>query len=179
MRTGRSLTVCWSQLLGGGVCSGGCLLPGEGVCSWGGVCLGGVSAPGGCLLPGGVCSWGLSALGGGVVSALGGSAPRGVYPTMHWGRHPSPLWTDRRLWKYYLGPTSLRPVIKDFCDWRRVWRWLNYQRACKRFQQCTSKHCSPCLSYFHGRQTFQLVRSRFEPNPELIISGTCHVINLK
>ena len=75
-------------------------------CSWGGVsgprgCLvwGGVSGPrgvagpGGCLVRGGVCSQGDG------------------YPSMHWGRHPFPLWTDRRLWKYYLGPTSLRPVI--------------------------------------------------------------------
>ena len=77
MRTGCSLTVCWSQLPGG-VCSrGGCLL--RGVCSGGGS----------------VCSGG------------------GVYPSMHWGRHPScPLWTDRCLWKYYLGPTSLRPVTR-------------------------------------------------------------------
>ena len=56
MRTGHSLTVCWSLLprgvsaLVGGVCSsGGCLLQG-GVCSWG------VSVPGGwCLLRGCVC----------------------------------------------------------------------------------------------------------------------------
>ena len=65
MRTGRSLTVCWSLLPGGGVCS------------------------------------------------------RGVYPSMYWGRHPSsPLWTDRRLWKYYLGPTSLRPVMKRILMYR-------------------------------------------------------------
>ena len=58
MRTGRSYTVCWSLLPGGGVCSGGvcsqgggCLLLGGGVCSWGG-CLVGGSAPGGCLLGG-------------------------------------------------------------------------------------------------------------------------------
>ena len=51
MRTGRSLTVCWILLLGGGVCSqGGCLLLG-GVVSAPGECLlpGGGSAPGGCI----------------------------------------------------------------------------------------------------------------------------------
>ena len=57
MHTSRLLTICWS------------LLPGGGVCSWGGVCSGGVSAQGG------ACSQG--------VSALGMSAPRGVYPSMH------------------------------------------------------------------------------------------------
>ena len=73
MRTGRSLTVCWNLLLGGGVsalggvCSRGCLL--RGVSAWGGVC------SGGCLL------LGVSALG---VSALGGVCSRGVwYPSMH------------------------------------------------------------------------------------------------
>ena len=76
MRTGRSLTVCWSQLPGevcslvgggcsqggvcsGGVCSGGCLLWGEGVCFWGGcLLLWGLLPGGGGLLPGGVCSGG-------------------------------------------------------------------------------------------------------------------------
>ena len=35
------------------------------------------------------------------------------YPPWDWpARHAGipPLWTDTRLWKYYLGPTSLRPV---------------------------------------------------------------------
>ena len=64
MRTGRSLTVCWSQL------------PGAGAGVW----------------------------------SRGGSGAGGVYPSMHWGRPP--LWIDRRLWKYYLGPTSLRPVTR-------------------------------------------------------------------
>ena len=85
MRTGRSLTVCWSLFPGregggrgvcvsssqGGVCSGGVSAPGD-ICSGGGVsanqggggvCSGGVSASwGGCLLWG-VCSRGVSALG--------------------------------------------------------------------------------------------------------------------
>ena len=56
MRTGRSLTVCWS-LLPGGVCSGG--VSAQGVSAPGGVC------SRGCLLPGGVCS-----RGGGVCSRI-------------------------------------------------------------------------------------------------------------
>ena len=139
MRTGSSLTVCWSLLPGGGgagtggvwsgvgvvwecvvggVWSGGCLLLGglvRGFCSWrGGVCsLGGlvwgVSSLG-VPAPGGVCSLGGSDQGGLVQGGLvrGLSAPRGD-PSMHWSRPP--LWTDRHLWKYYLGPTSLLPVI--------------------------------------------------------------------
>ena len=63
MRTGRSLTVCWS------------LLPG-----------GGVSAP------------------------RGSAWSRGYIPACTEADTP-PSWTDTRLWKYYLGPTSLRPVI--------------------------------------------------------------------
>ena len=52
------------------------------------VCFPGGSAPGGCLLPRG-CLLGGCLLEG--VSAWGVSAPGGgVYPTMHWGRHPSP-----------------------------------------------------------------------------------------
>ena len=91
MRTGRSLTVCCS-LLGGGVCSRG------------GVCSGGVSAPGGSALGG-------SGLGGCLLQGV--CSRGGVYPSMHWGRHPPPVERifDTRLWKYYLGPTSLRPVM--------------------------------------------------------------------
>ena len=67
MRTGRSLTVCRSLLLGG------VPAPGRGVSA-----LRGVSASWGrgegCLLPGGCVLWGLSALGGGVCSQ-GVSAP--------------------------------------------------------------------------------------------------------
>ena len=72
-----------------------------------------VLVPGGCLLPGG---------GGGGCLVWGG-VWSGVYPSMHWGRPPPPLWTDRRLWKYYLGPTSLRPVInftKNSETWPRI-----------------------------------------------------------
>ena len=148
MRTGHSLTVCWSPLLRGGggllqgvlvpegrlvpegcALGGGCLLPG-GVCLGGvsapwGVCAPGGSGPGGCLLWGGVCSGGVSAPRG---SAPGGVWSGGIYPSMHWGRHPSPPWTDRRLWKYYLGPTLLRPVIISliitwyrYCNLGNVW----------------------------------------------------------
>ena len=85
MRTGHSLTVCWSLLPGGvsppggqvsGLGGGGCLLWGVGVSALGGllpgghVCSGEVSAPwgAGCLLQG-----------------------EGRYPSMHWGRlHPPP-----------------------------------------------------------------------------------------
>ena len=92
------------------------------VCSRGG----GFWSWGVCSGPGGVCSgpgrvsaprgrgWGVSGLGG---------VWSGVYPSMHWGRPPPPLWTDRRLWKYYLGPTSLRPVInftKNSETWPRI-----------------------------------------------------------
>ena len=140
MHTSCSLTVCWSLLPGGclvqrGVCSGGCLLPG-GQSGLGGFGLGGVWSGGswGGVCPQGGLVWGVvSGLGGGVWSGgwgdrgicsgrgdlvrgvwsggclVQGVSGPGVYPSMHWGR-PPPLWTDRRLWKYYLGPTSLRPV---------------------------------------------------------------------
>ena len=73
-------------LLLGGVCSGGCLL-------WGGVWSQGVSAPGGCLLRGGLSApRGVSAPGncllGGCLLWEGGVCSGGVYPSMHWGRHP-------------------------------------------------------------------------------------------
>ena len=111
MRTGRSLTICWS-LLGGvggrGVCSQGVTWSRVGgvSTSWGGAWSGGCLLPGGllpglggCLLQGGVCSWGGGAWSGG--SPLGGclfpggclvrgDLLQGGYPSMHWGRHPSP-----------------------------------------------------------------------------------------
>ena len=77
MRTGRSLTVCWSLLSWGG------LVPVGDVCSWGGVWLGGLLRVGVCS--GGVCSgglvWGVSAPGG--VCLLPGGVVRGIYPSMH------------------------------------------------------------------------------------------------
>ena len=61
---------------------------------------GGVSAPGGCLVRGcvsgpGVCVWsGGSLLPGGCLVQEGGWVGAwsggGVYPSMYWGRHPSP-----------------------------------------------------------------------------------------
>ena len=107
----------------GGVYWGGCLLPGRGVsaprgvsargCLLGGCLLPGrgVSAPGGCLswgmsAVGGVCSWegGCLLPGGGGVAASGG-----MYPTMHWGRHPPCGQTDAC--KNITFATSLRTVI--------------------------------------------------------------------
>ena len=76
MRTGRSLTVCWSllpgegSLLPGDVWSGGVCLVRGCVSGRGGLCFQGVSGPGGWV--GGYLVWG------------------GVYPSMYWGRHPSP-----------------------------------------------------------------------------------------
>ena len=74
MRTGRSLTVCWHLLPGGG---SGLVRGGVGVWS------------GGCLVPGGVYSQGVPGPGG---SALGGAWSGGC-PSMHWGRSPL-LWTE-------------------------------------------------------------------------------------
>ena len=90
MRTGRSLTVCWSLLPGGCLVRVGGLLPPGGVCLLGGGCgPGGVSASGGVLVLGGlvpgrgVWSWGAVCLPGGSacggVCLLGGSPCRGVY----------------------------------------------------------------------------------------------------
>ena len=99
--------------------------PYAGVCFPGGVCSqGGVSAPGGCLLWGGLLR-GCLLLGGCLLSGglltLWGSAPGGVWSRGVWSGGyipacteadtPSPLWTDTHLWKYYLGPTSLRLVM--------------------------------------------------------------------
>ena len=83
MRTGRSLTVCWCLLPGGGgLCSGGVSAPG-GVWSGGGVSSpgGGVSAPRGSALWGGIWSRGWPLLWGGVVS-------------QHALRQTPPLWTE-------------------------------------------------------------------------------------
>ena len=80
MHSSRMRTVRSSGHLSGGVCSGGCLLPGGvsaprgGVCSWGVVCSGGCLLLWGVCL-GGVCSWGVSALGG--VCSQGGACSGG------------------------------------------------------------------------------------------------------
>ena len=110
MRTGRSLTVCWS-LLEGCFPGGGCFWR---VCFWGVCFLGGV--PLGGVLPkrggaSGGCASGVCASWGGVLPrgcASGGCASRGVclrgvwYPSMHWGRPPCEQ-KDRQVQKYYLG----------------------------------------------------------------------------
>ena len=109
MRTGRSLTVCWSLLHGGGCllqgvsALGGCLLLGE-------VLLWGVLAPGGCLLPGGCPLLGVSTPeGGGVCSGgcllRGGACSQGgVLVSQHALRQtPSHEQNDRQVQKYYLG----------------------------------------------------------------------------
>ena len=118
MRTGRSLTVCCSLLPGGwgGLPPGGLLLGG----GWsGGVCLRGGVVPGlggllrgGCLVrrgglpPGGV----VPGPGGGVCLPGGVCLVRREWVSQHALRQTPPLWTDTRLYKYYLGPTSLWPV---------------------------------------------------------------------
>ena len=71
MRTGHSLTVCWSASWGVCLVPGGCLV-------WGGVCSQGVSGPRVCLFwgrgvgvsawSGGVCSWGGAWSGGSACS---------------------------------------------------------------------------------------------------------------
>ena len=122
MRTGCSLTVCRSLLLGGYLVPGGVLSP-RGVLS-----PGGVPSPGGCVSdpggvwPGGCLTWGVYLVPGGVlspggvpspgvcVSDLGGIWPGGVVCLRH---APTPGQTqplppvnrilDTRLWKYYLG----------------------------------------------------------------------------
>ena len=130
MRTGRSLTVCRSLFLGGGVsvprgvcvCSRGGVCLG-GICSGGGVCSRGVCSWGrgvwfgGCLLPGGVCSQGvvcsrgLSAPRG--VSALGGVCWRGCgIPTCTEADTPPVDRITDACTNITLATTSLRPVIK-------------------------------------------------------------------
>ena len=90
MRTGRSLTVCWSLLRGVSASQGVC------VCQWG-VCL----LLGRCLLPGGCLLWGLC------VSAGGGIPARteADTPPVHRITDTSKNMT--------LATTSLRPVIND------------------------------------------------------------------
>ena len=120
MRTGRLLTVCGSLLRGGG-----CLLQwGSGL---GGLLGGGVSAPGdlvgGVSSRGGVCSqgglvWGSVYSRGGIWSRGRGSAPGGVYPSMHWGRPPPPCGQTHACENITLA--QLR------CGWSLSWvfRWL-------------------------------------------------------
>ena len=93
------------------VCFPGGCLPGPGGCLPGpGVCSGGV-----CLVWGGVCLvWGVSAWSGGVSAWSGGCIPACTEADT---LPPSvDRILDTRLWKYYLGPTSLRPVTRDTWD---------------------------------------------------------------
>ena len=115
MCTGRSLTVCCSLLPWGG-----CLLqggggsaprgsaPGEVSAPRGGICSKrGVCSQGGCLLPEGCL------LQGGCLLPEGCLLPGGCIPACTEADTLPPLVDrilDTRLWKYYLGPTSLRPV---------------------------------------------------------------------
>ena len=60
---------------------------------------------------------GVSAPGGGGWLLLEGCAPRGVYPSMQWGRPPLVnRILDASFWKYYLAPTSLRAVKICHCS---------------------------------------------------------------
>ena len=87
MRTGRSLTVCCSLLPEGEGSAPGGSAPVGGVCLVGGGCL----LLGGSAWSGGWCAWsGGCLLGGGGMPAC--------------TEADTPLWTDTRLWKYYLGP---------------------------------------------------------------------------
>ena len=127
MRTGRSLTVCRSLLLGvsalgvcvcssGCVCSGGCLLPGV-VSAWGHVCSGGLVCSGACLLWGGVYSQG-------GVSALGG-----WHPSMHRGRHPPVNRMTNRCKNITLATTSFRPVKRTQVYLRSI-ELMVHQKVC-------------------------------------------------
>ena len=91
MRTGRSLAVYWGSVCfqGGYLLLGGYLPPGGG-----GLPLGGCLPLGKCLLLGDVCFQGVSAPGGGVCLSEMSASRRHVYPSMQWGRHPPPLWTE-------------------------------------------------------------------------------------
>ena len=107
MRTSRSLTVCCSLLLGGVPGLVGCLIPGG--LLWGGC---GPGLGGWCAWSRGGLLWGVVCLVQGGCLLLGGVCSRGWVSQHALRQTPLPLWTDTRLWKYYLGPTSLRPVIK-------------------------------------------------------------------
>ena len=114
MRTGRSLTICRGEgLLQGVAPSGGWLLPG-GVPPFEWVPLSweaGASFLGG-LLPRGSPSWGCFIPRGCLLP--GG----GWYPSMHWGRPPSPVdrITDTSK-NITLATTSLRPVKISVMNW--------------------------------------------------------------
>ena len=103
--------VCLVRGVGGGSArSGGGCLPGGGSAWSGGMCLPG---PGGvCQVRGGVCQvqGGFCLVLGGVC-LLGGGLGISQHALRQTPSPPVDRILDTRLWKYYLGPTSLRPVM--------------------------------------------------------------------
>ena len=93
MRTGRSLTVCWSLLPGGGVCSAGVSAP-EG------------SAPGGSVADPGFARGG------------GANSPGGV-PTYDFAKFFQKLHEIERIWAPRGGRVSLHPPLDPphVCSW--------------------------------------------------------------
>ena len=111
MRTGRSLTVCWSLLHEGGVWSRGVWSRGGGSGHGkGGVCSGGgVSAPGGGVCSqGGVCSRGCLLPGGGGI------------PACTEADTPPPLWTESQTpvktlpWPNFVAAGNNNDVVCSF-----------------------------------------------------------------
>ena len=90
MRTGRSLTVCWSLHPGGGGSGPGGVWSRGGSSSRGGLLPGGVWS-GGCLVPGG-----------------------GLYPSMHCGRPPPPPVDRHTLVKILLWPNFVAAGKNSF-----------------------------------------------------------------
>ena len=102
--------------------------------------------PVGCLPP--VC-WPYPSIhcarGGGLSLVLGhvcpgGCLPRGVYPSMQWGRRPS-LWTDRHLWKHNLCKLFCRAVI-SFTAFHGITRYGDkLESLCKlKHHKCIEMH---------------------------------------
>ena len=111
MRTGRSLTVCWSLLRGRGGSAPG------GVSARGVSASGGVSAPRGCLLLGGCLLSGERCLLLGGVCSWGGCGWVGVVSQHALRQTPSPPPVNRMTnssKNITLATTLLRPVIKEY-----------------------------------------------------------------
>ena len=147
MRTGRSLTVCWSLLSGGMSAPEGCLLPG-GVCSRGVSDLG-VSAPRGVSAPEGVCSGGFLLLGGllpGGVCSQGVSAPGGggIPACTEADNPPVDRITDTSK-NITLARTSLRPVINHIgmkagtLEVITRWPWILFCECINQFSRGKGK----------------------------------------
>ena len=135
-----------AAVTGEGVC-----FPGECVCFLGGCVLPGVCASWGrgVVLPGGCAAWGVCFPGG-------CASQRGVYPSMHWGRHPHPVnrMTDRLLWKYYLAATSLRTVISQ----------VKYQKINIFLMQHYLIEISPYLTPLHLSNLLTLIKRKEQNN---------------